>query len=139
MTDTLGSRIKYLRNKNGLTQEQLAKAIKASTYSISSWESDRIRPRTINRLASFFKVPMWWIFQGGELPAVFDSVNCRNDPAAIIKQLYRTLAKRAIVELTRAGVEPTPQELTQFSKELSAKTDLEIKRLLKLESCRVKD
>ena len=41
---TIGKRVKELRVKNKMTQEQLAEKLQVSRQSISKWESDATRP-----------------------------------------------------------------------------------------------
>lgn len=56
----LSKNIKFLRQKNGLTQEELAKIVEKSRVLISQWESDdrEITTEDIIKLSDFFNVPM---------------------------------------------------------------------------------
>lgn len=56
----LSKNIKLLRQKNGLTQEDLAKIVGKSRVLISQWESDdrEITTEDIIKLSDFFNVPM---------------------------------------------------------------------------------
>ena len=47
----LGSKIKYLRSKAGLTQEQLGNALGVSPQSVSKWEMDQALPQIDKALA----------------------------------------------------------------------------------------
>ena len=55
---SMGSQIKKLREKRGLTQSQLADAIGVSDKAVSTWENDQRVPRmvAIKKLAEFFNV-----------------------------------------------------------------------------------
>ena len=56
----LSKNIKFLRQKNGLTQEELAKIVEKSRVLISQWESDdrEITTEDIIKLSDYFNVPM---------------------------------------------------------------------------------
>ncbi|MBQ4400971.1 MAG: helix-turn-helix transcriptional regulator [Synergistaceae bacterium] len=59
MSETFGSRLKSLRKKAGLTQEELAEAIGVHSVTVSQWESDTYLPKTqnIKALAKALGVP----------------------------------------------------------------------------------
>ena len=46
MNDNFGNRLRALRKKSGLTQEQLAEAIGVNPITISWWENDKYLPKT---------------------------------------------------------------------------------------------
>ena len=48
MPDNFGSRLKALRKKAGLTQEELAEAIGVHSVTVSQWESNSFLPKTLN-------------------------------------------------------------------------------------------
>ncbi|MGG5333746.1 helix-turn-helix domain-containing protein [Enterococcus sp. AZ163] len=54
----LGDRIKLLRQKNNLTQKELATKLKLSHQTIGSWERDRTEPSAehLKKLAQIFDV-----------------------------------------------------------------------------------
>lgn len=56
----LSSNIRFLRQQNNLTQEQLAKIVNKSRVLISQWESDdrEITTEDIIKLSDYFNVPM---------------------------------------------------------------------------------
>lgn len=56
----LSTNIKFLRQKNGLTQEELSKIVNKSRVLISQWESyDRdITTEDIIKLSDYFDIPM---------------------------------------------------------------------------------
>ena len=59
MPDSFGSKLKALRKKAGLTQEELAEAIGVHSVTVSQWESDTYLPKTqnIKALAKALDVP----------------------------------------------------------------------------------
>ena len=56
----ISSNIKFLRQNNNLTQEQLAAIVNKSRVLVSQWESDArgIATEDIIKLSDFFNVPM---------------------------------------------------------------------------------
>ena len=58
MPDNFGNRLKRLRKKAGLTQEQLAEAVGVNPITISWWENNKFLPKTqsIKALAKAFDV-----------------------------------------------------------------------------------
>lgn len=54
---SFGKRIKYLREKNGLTQEDVAYILHISRQSVSKWEQDKSLPQVyiIKELVKIFK------------------------------------------------------------------------------------
>ncbi len=56
--------IKYLRKKNNLTQEQLAKIVKKDRTLITKWERDdrEINVEDIITLSEYFDIPMDYLF-----------------------------------------------------------------------------
>ena len=57
---TIGKRVKELRVKNKMTQEQLAEKLQVSRQSISKWESDATRPDfdKLKFLAEFYHISL---------------------------------------------------------------------------------
>lgn len=55
----LGDRIKELRTKKNITQEQLAVDLNVAKSTIGMWENNRREPdlETINKIAAYFRVP----------------------------------------------------------------------------------
>lgn len=87
-----GVRLKYLREQDGLTQEQLADALELSKSAISMYENGNRRPSfdDLEAIADFFNVNICTFFAGGiqsdlELP-YSDSVRLRE-----ITDIYITL------------------------------------------------
>ncbi len=56
----LSTNIKFLRQKNGLTQEDISKIVGKSRVLVSQWESDEreITTEDIIKLSDYFNVPM---------------------------------------------------------------------------------
>lgn len=76
MVITLGERIKELRLKKDLSQDELAKILSMKNRSsIANWEADRISPdnETIKKIASFFDVSVDFLM-GQELSPVQERV-----------------------------------------------------------------
>lgn len=71
----LGARIKYLRKQDGITQMQLATALKISKSTISMYENGQREPdfETLESLADYFNVDMRTFFPGGEAPSLVPS------------------------------------------------------------------
>lgn len=63
---TLGERIKELRNKHGLSQEQLADKLNVSRQAVQKWESDINEPNieTLKCIACYFKVDYEYLLNG---------------------------------------------------------------------------
>ena len=69
--DTLGGRIVYAREAQGLTTSQLARRMGIKTDTLQGWESDRAEPRS-NRLLTLAGMlgvsPTWLLTGAGEAP-----------------------------------------------------------------------
>lgn len=65
---SIGQRIKYLRQKAGISMETLAEGIKSNTGTITYWENDKRLPGAeyIVRLSDFFNVSTDWLLKGEE-------------------------------------------------------------------------
>lgn len=66
----LGDRLKKLRNKQDLTQEQIAKIFNMSRSTYAQYEANRRNPDygTVKIFADYFKVSPTWIIYGNKLP-----------------------------------------------------------------------
>lgn len=64
--DSIGERIKFLRNKFNLTQQDLADAIGVPRANISNYEKNRYKPASsaLNALSKYFNVSGEWILTG---------------------------------------------------------------------------
>jgi len=66
-TQTMGERIKTLRESRKLTQEELGKIVGISGASVSQWESGAtkgIRPENFLRFCDYFSVDPYWLVFG---------------------------------------------------------------------------
>lgn len=66
--NSLGDRIRFLRNKEGLSMAKLAEAISVRSSNISDWENNKSNPSSSNLLAlsNFFNVSSDWLLTGKE-------------------------------------------------------------------------
>lgn len=66
--ETIGDRIRKLRKKNGLTQEQLAKKLGCHVNNITHWEHMRFLPNVVMLmdLSELFGVSTDYILKGGK-------------------------------------------------------------------------
>lgn len=67
--ETMGDRIRTLRNSKTLSQEELGKIVGVSGASISQWESGttrNIRPENFLRFCAHFEVDPYWVCFGAE-------------------------------------------------------------------------
>lgn len=73
---TLGEKIRDLRIKKGISQEDMAKDIDRSAKAISAWENDTKTPRmgTVENIAKYFNVPKRYLVDDDvtidQLPAI---------------------------------------------------------------------
>jgi len=67
--ETMGNRIKTLRESRKLTQEEMGKIVGISGASISQWESGAIknlRPENFLRFCAYFNVDPYWVVFGAD-------------------------------------------------------------------------
>lgn len=66
--DTIGNRIKKLRKKNNLTQEELGKKLFFTDKTISSWENNRTIPdiNSITKLSNILKCSISYLLYGNK-------------------------------------------------------------------------
>ena len=59
-SETFGQRLRRLRKKAGLTQEELAKKLDIHNVTVSKWENNELIPKTVNirKLAEAIHVPI---------------------------------------------------------------------------------
>lgn len=57
-------RLKHLRQKEGLTQQQIADLVHVNRVTYTNWESGAREPnfQTLLKLADFFEVSLDWLF-----------------------------------------------------------------------------
>lgn len=60
----IGNNIKFLRHKNGITQEQLAEHLSVSYQAVSKWETNSNTPdiSLLPKIAAFFNVSIDMLF-----------------------------------------------------------------------------
>ncbi|MGF1503371.1 MAG: helix-turn-helix domain-containing protein [Paracoccaceae bacterium] len=63
---TFGDRLALARNRQGLTQSQLARRLGLRVQTVKNWETDRSEPRAnrLQMLAGFLNVSMIWLMTG---------------------------------------------------------------------------
>lgn len=63
---TFGDRLALCRDRQGLTQAQLARRLGLKVSTVQNWESDRSEPRAnkLHMLAGFLNVSMTWLMTG---------------------------------------------------------------------------
>lgn len=104
--ELIGQKIKELRIKRGMSQEQLANAISISKSSISEWESCKRAPRmsTLRKIAKALGVDVWEIvgFSDG---VVIDDMHeePNDDPWTLREELRRDPDRKALLKLARNG------------------------------------
>ena len=74
-------RIRYLRQINGLTQGDLAKALGISRSTIASWESNRRTPelKAVETIADFFEVSIDFLL-GALIIRAVEQMNTKKIP-----------------------------------------------------------
>ena len=77
---TLGERIKELRNKHGLSQEQLADKLNVSRQAVQKWESNINEPNieALKCIACYFKVDYEYLLNGKAIERDLKEVNEAN-------------------------------------------------------------
>lgn len=111
---TFGARLRELRQRKGLTQAELAKALSLGESTISFYEADRREPDycTLKAIADFFRVSTDYLLGRTDDPQ--GTCGCDpDDPNAA-----------AIAKITEA-LQSDP-ELLQFWQELSQRNDLQL-------------
>lgn len=73
--ETIGTRIKNLRKKNNLTQEQLGNKLFFSGKTIFSWESNRTKPdlNALRKLSEIFHTPINYLLYGDNETKTFEN------------------------------------------------------------------
>ena len=116
--ELIGLKIRELRQKRGMSQEQLANAISISKSSISEWESCKRVPRmpTLRKIAKALGVDVWEIIGFNEVP--LDDLH--EEPTAadvdeddlwtLREEMRRDPNRRALMQLARNG---TAQDVRQ--------------------------
>ncbi len=77
---TLGERIRELRKKHGLSQEQLADKLNVSRQAVQKWEANINEPNieTIKCIACYFQVDYEYLLNGKALEPPLKAINDEN-------------------------------------------------------------
>ena len=84
MEQSLGDRIKFLRDSRKLTQEQLGAALDVSGASVSQWENGATKDLKIEnflRFCAYFNCDPQWLAFGDSPPDWLPSSNSRQNTA----------------------------------------------------------
>lgn len=67
----MGERIRFVRVRANLSQQELGENLSVSRQSISGYETERLRPSSsiIEKLCDQYMVKPWWILYGVDSPA----------------------------------------------------------------------
>lgn len=111
---SLGSRISYLRNKRGISQEEFSKILKIGKSTLGMYEIDKREPshEMSARIANYFNVSLDWLLTGNEKDTEYNlpeevilkvmreaeveyNVSLRDDPLveSAVRDLLHNLAK----------------------------------------------
>lgn len=84
---TLGERIRELRKKHGLSQEQLADKLNVSRQAVQKWESNINEPNieTIKCIACYFQVDYEYLLNGKALDLPLKDTNEKNEHIVLKK------------------------------------------------------
>lgn len=95
--ETIGTRIKNLRKKNNLTQEQLGNKLFFSGKTIFSWESNRTKPdlNALSKLSEIFHTPINYLLYGNNETKTFEN--------EIKIRLTKDEYLRILYEVSKAG------------------------------------
>lgn len=109
---TCGDKIAALREKRGLTQEELASKIGISRASLSHYEKNRREPdyNTINKLANYFHVTADYLLGRVEEPEI-DDIAAKDFTSNLELSDEQLLERFA---LTIDGRKLTPEEARRF-------------------------
>ncbi len=105
--DTLGKRIKKLREQNKISQKDFAQKIKVSNVVLSRYESDERRPdyETLERIADYFEVSVDYLLGRTDIKSVKNIIIDKdfeafaNDPE--LQKWYKELPESKEEDLRR--------------------------------------
>ncbi|WP_372397058.1 helix-turn-helix transcriptional regulator [Azospirillum sp. HJ39] len=115
---TVGSRIKQLREKMGLSQVGFGNLLNVSGPSVAQWEANRTKPNhaRLRDIARIGNVTTHWLLEGGEIPENAEE-NALNNEAftlassghgAALDTNFLMECQRAVTDLCREmGIAPT--------------------------------
>ena len=109
MLEAFGNRLRALRKKTGLTQEQLAEIVGVSPITISWWENDKYLPKTqsIKALAKALNVPEQDLLNDSNSTQSSGwvlSIRTANDFTEEVIDLTGNVAQIANITMTPKGV-----------------------------------
>lgn len=87
---TFGDRLALARERQGLTQAQLARRLGLRVQTVRNWEADRSEPRSnkLQMLAGFLNVSMIWLMTGQGLGAPQGDAQAPQDaPSGLVDAL----------------------------------------------------
>ena len=95
---SLGSKIKELRNSNGMTQKELSEQLNVTAQAVSRWESDEVEPSvaTIKQMATIFNVSTDELLGNETEPKVVEVEKIVEKPIVVEKPLV--IEKDVVVE-----------------------------------------
>ena len=99
-TDSVGKRIKYLREKNCLEAQKLAHDLQVGKSTLSNWENDRRTPdlETLKKIANYFNISTDYLLFGDEA----DTKNFNDYFGVLIKNSNSILSAEDIAYLNNA-------------------------------------
>jgi DNA-binding XRE family transcriptional regulator len=94
MTQDIGSRIRHLREMQGLTRSQLAKAVGVTFAGVYNWEEEGRVPRmdTLSKLAEALGVSAHFLMTGKEGPKTAEPVQQPKTIKALMKKAQADFA-----------------------------------------------
>jgi transcriptional regulator with XRE-family HTH domain len=116
---TFGDRLALARERQGLSQNQLARALGLRVQTIKNWEADRSEPRAnkVQMLAGFLNVSMVWLMTGEGPGAPTGNGHAEETPAG----LHDALAELRHLRLLQAQ---TADRLSRLEKKLRSLADM---------------
>ncbi|WP_082236037.1 helix-turn-helix domain-containing protein [Halobacillus massiliensis] len=113
----IGKRIKYLRNKNNLSQKRLSEALGMSNVQLSRYESGARQPDydTILKIADYFDVSIDYLFGRPE-----STSQDNNEEEDFIKEINRLLEKYEIDDFSFFDIEKWKSMNPEQIKELES-------------------
>lgn len=89
---TFGDRLSLAREKQGMTQQQLAKRLGLKVATVRNWETDRSEPRAnkVQMMAGFLNVSIVWLMTGegeGGPAEAGDAASAKPDMAWLLDEM----------------------------------------------------
>ncbi|MEM9043448.1 MAG: helix-turn-helix transcriptional regulator [Pseudomonadota bacterium] len=86
---TFGDRLSLARERQGMSQAQLARRIGLKTATIQNWEDDRSEPRAnrVQMLAGLLNVSIIWLMTGEGEGAPFSSPDGNEEMNGLVEEL----------------------------------------------------